>query len=90
MEALGPTPDLSTLLLFWCAKEAIYKAIGQKGTDFREHMEMVDWPQDGSLPQGELRANLTLKHFEQPCTLYFRRWDDYAVVWVALDAATLR
>jgi phosphopantetheinyl transferase len=90
MEALGPAPDLSTLLLFWCAKEAIYKAVGQKGTDFREHIEMVDWPQDESLSQGELRANLMLKHFEQPCILHFRRWDDYAVVWVALDVATPR
>jgi hypothetical protein len=24
----------------WCAKEALYKAIGQKGTDFREHLEI--------------------------------------------------
>jgi hypothetical protein len=24
----------------WCAKEAMYKAIGQKGTDFREHLEI--------------------------------------------------
>jgi phosphopantetheinyl transferase (holo-ACP synthase) len=28
------------LLLIWCAKEALYKAIGQKGTDFRIHLQI--------------------------------------------------
>jgi phosphopantetheinyl transferase len=40
MAWLGESPSLQDLLLMWCAKEALYKAIGQKGTDFREHLEI--------------------------------------------------
>jgi len=37
---LGENPALEVLLLIWCAKEALYKAIGQKGTDFRIHLQI--------------------------------------------------
>lgn len=37
---LGADPHLQTLLLIWCAKEAMYKAIGEKGTDFRESLSI--------------------------------------------------
>ena len=37
---LGEDPSLDSLLLIWCAKEALYKAIGQKGTDFRIHLQI--------------------------------------------------
>lgn len=37
---LGENPSLDALLLVWCAKEALYKAIGQKGTDFRIHLQI--------------------------------------------------
>ena len=37
---LGKNPSLDALLLIWCAKEALYKAIGQKGTDFRIHLQI--------------------------------------------------
>lgn len=37
---LGENPSLDALLLVWCAKEALYKAIGQKGTDFRTHLQI--------------------------------------------------
>lgn len=49
---LGENPSLDALLLVWCAKEALYKAIGQKGTDFRIHLQIepialqpeISWP----------------------------------------------
>ncbi len=37
---LGENPALEVLVLIWCAKEALYKAIGQKGTDFRIHLQI--------------------------------------------------
>lgn len=85
IEKLGPNPTLETLLLIWCAKEALYKAIGQKGTDFKEHLHMTDWPIDPELAEGTLQARITLTAFEQTCTLRFQRWNEYAAVWVALD-----
>jgi len=84
LAALGPDPNLETLLLIWCAKEALYKAIGQKGTDFREHLHLTVWPTDTNIAEGKMEANITLTDFEQTCTLQFLRWDGYAVVWVAL------
>jgi phosphopantetheinyl transferase len=84
LAALGPDPNLETLLLIWCAKEALYKAIGQKGTDFREHLHLTLWPTDTNIAEGKMEANITLTDFEQACTLQFLRWDGYAVVWVAL------
>ena len=84
LAALGTDPNLETLLLIWCAKEALYKAIGQKGTDFREHLHLTVWPTDTNIAEGKMEANITLTDFEQTCTLQFLRWDGYAVVWVAL------
>ena len=84
LAALGSDPNLETLLLIWCAKEALYKAIGQKGTDFREHLHLTVWPTDTNIAEGKMEANITLTDFEQTCTLQFLRWDGYAVVWVAL------
>ncbi len=34
---IGTKPSIKTLQQCWCAKEAVYKAIGRKGTDFRNH-----------------------------------------------------
>lgn len=94
-QALGPNPSLDILLLFWCAKEALYKAIGEKGTDFREHLHITSWPNSDLKPnaanaqdlpeEGEMEAHITLEGFVQTCILPYRRWDNYAAVWVAIE-----
>ena len=68
--------------LYWCAKEALYKAIGQKGTDFRTHLQIE--PMENPENQGQLRAQISLPNFEQTIQLPFLRWDDYACVWAVL------
>jgi len=88
--ALGPNPPLELLLLFWCAKEAMYKAIGEKGTDFRSYLQITKWPlnndpfKDPYDSEGQLEAQISLPGFEQSCSLNFKRWDQYAAVWVVL------
>lgn len=86
LSLLGPNPQLETLLLIWCAKEALYKAIGEKGTDFREHLHLRQWPTDIALKDGVLTAEITLLGHAQNCQLHFQRWDGYAAVWVAIES----
>jgi 4'-phosphopantetheinyl transferase len=84
MLAFGPSPALETLLLLWCAKEALYKAIGEKGTDFREHLHILSVPNPAEVSEGSMTAEISLQGFEQTCELHFRLWDNYAAVWVAI------
>jgi len=57
---LGENPSLDVLLLIWCAKEAMYKAIGQKGTDFRIHLQVESiaiYPETSLANSTESRMN---------------------------------
>lgn len=40
MNWMGESPSTLLLQKAWCAKEALYKAIGKKGTDFREQLQL--------------------------------------------------
>ena len=82
LQWLGKNPSPEQLLLIWCAKEALYKAIGQKGTDFRTHLQIE--PMENPENQGQLRAQISLPNFEQTIQLPFLQWDDYACVWAVL------
>lgn len=39
---LDPSGEVEQLLVCWCAKEALFKLLGQQSVDFREHLRV--WP----------------------------------------------
>lgn len=78
---MGINPELELLLLAWCAKEALYKAIGKKSTDFREHLLLQAFDRNET---GKIHAQISLPQFQKKCTLRYQTWDNYAAVWVAI------
>ncbi len=51
---LGDNPSVSTLQKCWCAKEAVYKAIGKKGSDFRNHFYIQPFEENDTIIRMEV------------------------------------
>lgn len=84
---LSQEPQLLPLLLIWCAKEALYKAIGKKGTDFRDHLSISNiLTIGGEIPtEGRIQAQIHMPDLNQNCELHYQIWNnEYAAVWIAL------
>lgn len=54
---MGENPSTLQLQKAWCAKEALYKAIGKKGTDFRDQLYL----QPTQETEMEMKATILLK-----------------------------
>lgn len=69
------------LAIYWCAKEAIYKKLGQYNLDFAEQIEIDRFhPKD----DGELEATFVDKDgFEEELNLEYVTFDNHVLVWVA-------
>lgn len=70
------------LCLIWCAKEAIYKVMNQRGVDFMKHIAIKKFSlkQNGKL-SGTFHnpdENISVK-----LKLHYKFIDDHALVWVA-------
>jgi phosphopantetheinyl transferase len=68
------------LAIYWCAKEAIYKMLGQYHVDFAEQIEVERFrPKD----DGELEATFVDDDgFEQEFDLEYLTFDNHVLVWV--------
>ena len=42
--AIDPTHESDHLLIYWCAKEALFKLLGEEEVDFREHLRIFPVP----------------------------------------------
>lgn len=57
--------DVKQLLIYWCAKETVYKALGLEGTELRSHIRVLPFVlegEEGSLNAVELKTG-THKEF---------------------------
>ncbi len=70
--------------LIWCAKEAIYKLMCERGVDFSEQIEVEKFtPRD---EEGELEATFTSQRgAKYELELDYKIFDGYALVWVTSD-----
>ena len=68
------------LAIYWCAKEAIYKKLGQYNLDFAEQIEIERFrPKD----DGELEATYEDKDgYEEKLTLQYITFDGHVLVWI--------
>ena len=66
------------LLVYWCAKEALYKLAGQEAVDFREHLHISPFPYR---PEGRLEAWESRSERRQTATLAYRVEPEYVLVW---------
>ena len=68
------------LAIYWCAKEAVYKMMGQYRVDFAEQIEVDDFHPRG---EGELEATFTHKDgYEEELELRYMTFDRHVLVWV--------
>ena len=68
------------LAIYWCAKEAVYKMMGQYRVDFAEQIEIDDFRPRG---EGELEATFTHKDgYEEDLELKYMTFDRHVLVWV--------
>ncbi len=70
--------------IIWCAKEAVYKLMCERGVDFSEQIEIDKFtPRE---EEGELDAVFTSqKGKEYELELHYRLFNGYALVWVTSD-----
>ena len=76
--AIDPAHESDHLLIYWCAKEALFKLLGEEEVDFREHLRIFPFPfsKQGILSGQELK---TLR--KQTFRLAYRVEDSFVVVW---------
>jgi phosphopantetheinyl transferase len=77
---LGVKERSLQLCLLWCAKEAIYKRLGESGLDFSEQIAVEKFT---PRPQGKLTAHVVNNDGDSlTFKLHYRMIDDHAMVWV--------
>ena len=72
------------LAIIWCAKEAMYKLMSERGVDFSTQMEVEKFvPRED---EDELEASFTTnKGVKHELILTYRIFEGYVVVWVTSD-----
>ncbi|MGQ1890796.1 4'-phosphopantetheinyl transferase family protein [Thermophagus sp. OGC60D27] len=73
-----PYSDLQ-IGLIWCAKEAIYKAVGIPGLIFKDQIIISTFHPDGD--QGVLKATLKTPSRKQQFQIHYRIEKNYFLVW---------
>jgi phosphopantetheinyl transferase len=70
---------LAHLHVCWCAKEALYKAYGQRGLDFRQHILLspFDYAEEG----GTLSGVVQKEGIAQKFTLFYTKIEHCMLVW---------
>lgn len=66
-------------IVYWCVKEAIYKAIGKIGLIFEEHIfvEEFTYSQKG----GKINANVEHDGIKKTYTLHYQLFNEYILVY---------
>ena len=67
--------------IYWCAKEAVYKLVEEKGVDFRKQIEVIAFdPQ-----QITFHARFLTGNQERIYLLQYINFNDHCMVWVCGD-----
>lgn len=76
--------DLNKNLVYWCAKETLYKLYGRKQVLFKEHLQVGAL---GSLAPGQLPARIQTPEFEQEYLVHYEVGTDFILTYcLALPA----
>ncbi|MGV3505171.1 MAG: 4'-phosphopantetheinyl transferase family protein [Adhaeribacter sp.] len=76
--------DLNKTLIYWCAKETLYKLHGRKQVLFKEHLQVGPV---GSQPRGQLPAGIHTPEFAQDYLVHYEVGTDFILTYcLALPA----
>lgn len=73
---LDPANELNHLLLYWCAKETLFKMIGQHDVDFRQQLHIAPFPYNAV---GVLHAKETKTPAEKSYAMKFLVTSDFVL-----------
>lgn len=73
-------PEQKTLhqLLHWSAKESLFKLIGLKGIDFKEHLHITPFTPKG---KGEIQASETRSESRHVYSIHYEVHPQYVLTW---------
>lgn len=74
--------NIEQLYACWCAKEAVYKLQGNKGTSFRENMTILPFDYK---PQGVMTLVLRADNVEKSYQVYYEKFQDYMLGYVMAE-----
>jgi phosphopantetheinyl transferase len=77
---IDPANEAAHLLIYWCAKEALFKMLGQNEVDFAKHIRVAPFPynQSGSLTITETRTPQAAS-----CSLSYLVDNDFVLVYAS-------
>jgi len=77
--------NVQQILLIWTAKEAMYKAYGQKEIDFKEQMKVWEFDHLSNAQAGEFKGSLTVDENLFLFDIEFRRKSPYILTWTLMN-----
>lgn len=81
-ESLDLEKKAEHLHIYWGAKEALYKAYGKKGLDFREHIFVEPF---AYLPKGETVGKVEKDNFAANFNIYFEEIEQHYLVFAEVS-----
>jgi len=66
------------ILIYWCAKEALFKMIGQTDVDFKNHLHIEPFPYNET---GIIRVNENRTNKGESYSLVYQVFSDFIIVW---------
>lgn len=77
--AIDPAHEVEHLLIHWCAKETLFKIIGQEGVDFQGHLHVNPFP---CLSSGTFTGRETRTEACREYELAYQVTPDYVLTWL--------
>jgi phosphopantetheinyl transferase (holo-ACP synthase) len=77
LEATGT--DVEKLILYWAAKEALYKLYGMKEVEFAKHLYIENLEVKA---EGNFRGHIRLERFHKKFLLHYEKLEDYMLVYI--------
>ncbi|MCD6068875.1 MAG: phosphopantetheinyl transferase [Bacteroidetes bacterium] len=73
--------DIEKHLVYWAAKETLYKIYGRKKVDFKEHLFIEPFSYNGSVG-GLITGHIRLPELREKFRLHYEKLDDYILVYL--------
>jgi len=71
--------SIEKVLVYWSAKETLYKIYSKKSVDFREHLFIANFEYNEN--GGEIISNIMMSDFEKEIKLKYMKVDEYILVY---------
>lgn len=70
---------IEKLIIYWAAKEALYKLYGLKEVEFAKHLYIHPFELNAS---GLLKGEVNLERFQKKYSLHYEKLEDYMLVYI--------